>query len=88
MGRQLNAVRADELLHPFQVVPQLVFIEHSARQAQIFVEQIPAERGNLFGFERSIQQAQALVQGRDGGSRGCVRGTWLAHRMNLREASK
>ena len=43
MRRKLNTISIDELLHPVEVVQQLVFVQYSARQAEVLLQQAPAE---------------------------------------------
>ena len=55
VGRELDAVGADEFAHPVQVVVELVSVEHCAGEAEIFVEEIPAERRDLLRATAPVQ---------------------------------
>ena len=60
--RELDSIGGDELLHPIEIVLQPVFIEDGCWQAEVFVEQVPVELGDILGIASRFEKAQALVQ--------------------------
>ena len=62
MRRQLHAIARNKVAHPVQVVPQLLFIQHSRRQPCIFAQQVPAQRDNLIPAEGARGAANAFFE--------------------------
>ncbi|MCY1450151.1 hypothetical protein D9M71_669340 [compost metagenome] len=73
---QLDVVRLHELLHPLQVVAHAGFVQHRHGQADIFVQQVPVQRGHTGRRTGLGERAQAFAvhiqQG--GGGRGIGHG--------------
>jgi hypothetical protein len=63
---------------------ELVFVEDSAWEREIFKEEIPAEGGDLLGGLSLMKKAEALVERRNSGECGWDWGYGLVHRMDLR----
>jgi N-acyl-D-aspartate/D-glutamate deacylase len=62
MRRNLNPVSRDELLHPFQVMRKLFLGKDRRRQAQIFAQQIPAERSDGWCARSGSQKSQPFLK--------------------------
>src|ERR1017187_6763550 len=74
MRREPHSIRIDELPHPFEVVLKLLAVENSYRQAQVFVQKIPAELRKLVRIHFKVNRPQSLVLRGDEGEpfpRGC-----------------
>ena len=62
VGCQLDLVRIHEALHPCEIVLDAIAIKNCRRQAQVFVQKIPAEMNDGFARHRHGKVAESLVQ--------------------------
>ena len=69
MGRQLEPVGGNELLHPMQVMAQSLVAQDGCRQAQVFAQQVPTQLDDLARLHSLLHPSQTLVEGLDGGLR-------------------
>ena len=59
----MNAICLDESPHPVEVVLKAFLIRERRRQAQVFIQKIPAKLRDLAGLNWLIEKADSLVQG-------------------------